>query len=25
MTAIEGRADRDGPPLGPKRVVPTAN
>src|SRR4029077_16021585 len=25
MTAIEGRADRDGPPLGRKRVVPTAN
>jgi DHA3 family tetracycline resistance protein-like MFS transporter len=25
MTAIEGRADRDGPPLGPKRVVTTVN
>jgi DHA3 family tetracycline resistance protein-like MFS transporter len=25
MTAIEGRVDRDGPPLGQKRVVPTAN
>jgi DHA3 family tetracycline resistance protein-like MFS transporter len=25
MTAIEGRADREGPPLGRKRVVPTAN
>jgi len=25
MTAIEGRADRDGPPLAPKRVVTTVN
>jgi len=25
MTAIEDRAGREGPPLGPKRVVPTAN
>jgi hypothetical protein len=25
MTAIEGRADRDGAPLGAKRVVTTAN
>jgi DHA3 family tetracycline resistance protein-like MFS transporter len=25
MTAIEGRADRAGPPLGQKRIVPSAN